>query len=112
MFRDPFGNTLYLFMADSFGHALLSRSMPWQMSLLEGTGPDTVVIELVERNLDYLSDRPTIFPAPMWMLTGQSLARNYAPTAWAGMRAANWPATGLRCIPAARGDTETVQDVI
>lgn len=71
MFRDSFGNTLYPFMADSFGRAVFSRSMPWQMSLLEETGADTVVIELVERNLDYLADRPPIFPAPERVLTGQ-----------------------------------------
>lgn len=71
MFRDSFGNTLYPFMADAFGRALFSRSMPYQMSLLEETGADTVVIELVERNLDYLAHRAPIFPAPQRMLTGE-----------------------------------------
>lgn len=71
MFRDSFGNTLYPFLADSFGQALFSRSMPWQMSLLEETGADTVVVELVERNLDYLVDNPPIFPAPLRLLEGQ-----------------------------------------
>ena len=71
MFRDSFGNALYPFLADSFGHALFSRSMPWQMSLLEETGADTVIIELVERNLDYLAERAPIFPAPERVLTGQ-----------------------------------------
>ena len=71
MFRDSFGNTLYPFMAEEFGHAVFSRSMPWQMSLLEETGADTVVVELVERNLDYLANRPPVFPAPERVLTGQ-----------------------------------------
>lgn len=71
MFRDSFGNTLYPFMADSFGRALFSRSMPYQMSLLEETGADTVVIELVERNLNYLAERAPIFPAPLRELTGE-----------------------------------------
>lgn len=65
MFRDSFGNTLYPFMAGSFGQATFSRSMPYQMSLLEQTGADTVVIELVERNLDYLCTRAPVFPAPV-----------------------------------------------
>lgn len=71
MFRDSFGNSLYPFMAEDFGHAVFSRSMPWNMGLLEETGADTVVIELVERNLDYLADRPPVFPAPERVLTGQ-----------------------------------------
>lgn len=71
MFRDSFGNTLYPFLAESFGQALFSRSMPWQMSLLEETGADTVVVELVERNLDYLTSRAPIFPAPLRELTAQ-----------------------------------------
>lgn len=71
MFRDSFGNTLYPFMADSFGSALFSRSMPWQLTLLEETGADTVVVELVERNLDYLARRAPIFPAPRRTLTGR-----------------------------------------
>lgn len=70
MFRDSFGNTLYPFLADSFGQAVFSRSMPYQMSLLEETGADTVVVELVERNLNYLSKYAPIFPAPLRELKG------------------------------------------
>lgn len=71
MFRDSFGNTLYPFMAGSFGQALFSRSIPYQMNLLEETGADTVVIELVERNLNYLARRAPVFPAPLRELTGE-----------------------------------------
>lgn len=71
MFRDSFGNTLYPFMADSFGQALFSRSMPYQMDLLEETGADTVVVELVGRNLNYLAERAPVFPAPLRELTGE-----------------------------------------
>ena len=70
MFRDSFGNTLYPFLADSFGQAVFSRSMPYQMSLLEESGADTVVVELVERNLNYLAKYAPIFPAPLRELTG------------------------------------------
>lgn len=65
MFRDSFGNTLYPFMAESYGQALFSRSMPYRMQLLDETGADTVVIELVERNLDYLAHRAPVLPAPL-----------------------------------------------
>ena len=65
MFRDSFGNTLYPFLADSFGQATFSRSMPYRLTMLEDTGADTVLIELVERNLDYLCTRAPVFPAPV-----------------------------------------------
>lgn len=70
MYRDSFGNDLHPFMAEEYGSALFSRSMPWQLELLDQTGADTVVIELVERNLDYLSARAPVFPAPERQLTG------------------------------------------
>lgn len=84
MFRDSFGNTLYPFMADSFGKATFSRSVPYQMSLLEETGADTVVIELVERNLDYLTRYAPVFPAPLRELTGEPPSGEAAAriTAW------------------------------
>lgn len=65
MFRDSFGNTLHPFLAESYGQALFSRSMPCQLSLLDETGADTVLIELVERNLNYLAHRAPVFPAPL-----------------------------------------------
>lgn len=69
MFRDSFGNALYPFMAEEFGHAVFSRAMPYQLSQLDGA--DTLVIEIVERNLDWLAARAPIFPAPERGLTGE-----------------------------------------
>jgi len=71
MFRDSFGNALYPFMADSYGKAVFSRAMPYSLTLLEETGADTLVIELVERNLKWLALRAPIFPAPQRGLTGE-----------------------------------------
>ena len=65
MFRDSFGNTLHPFLAESCAQALFSRSMPYQLTLLDETGADTVLIELVERNLNYLAHRAPVFPAPV-----------------------------------------------
>lgn len=70
MFRDSFGNSLYPFLAEEYGSALFSRSMPYQLTLLDQCKADTVLIELVERNLDYLSTRAPVFPAPERLLTG------------------------------------------
>ena len=70
MFRDSFGNSLHSFLADAFGSALFSRSMPYQLSLLDQAGADTVLIEIVERNLEWLCQRAPILPAPERLLTG------------------------------------------
>lgn len=71
MFRDSFGNLLHSFLADAYGQAAFSRSMPYQMSLLDQTGADTVILEIVERNLDWWATRAPIFPAPERTLTGE-----------------------------------------
>ena len=63
MFRDSFGELLYPYFADTFSHAVFSRSMPYKLAEL-ASEPAVVVIELVERNLDYLIQHPPIMPAP------------------------------------------------
>ena len=70
MFRDSFGNLLHTFLADAYGQAAFSRAMPYTMSLLDQTGADTVLIEIVERNLDWWATQAPIFPAPERVLTG------------------------------------------
>ena len=69
MFRDSFGNTLHAFMAESFGNARFSRAMPYQLSMLDASHADTLVIEIVERNIDWLSERAPNLPAPVRDLT-------------------------------------------
>ena len=70
MFRDSFGNLLHTFLADAYGQAAFSRAMPYTMSLLDQTGADTVLIEIVERNLDWWATQAPIFPAPERTLNG------------------------------------------
>ena len=65
MFRDSFGNTLHTFMAESYGAACFSRAMPYDLSLLDSEGADTLVIEIVERNIGWLAQRAPILPAPI-----------------------------------------------
>ena len=62
MFRDSFGNSLFPFLAESFGTAVFSRAMPYDLSMLDGQ--DTVLIEIVERDLDRWASRAPVFPAP------------------------------------------------
>lgn len=71
MFRDSFGNALHLFMAEGFGRAAFCRLIPYDLGLLDGEEADTVVIELVERNLDWLNTRSAKFPAPVRQLEGE-----------------------------------------
>ncbi|MCC8357692.1 MAG: hypothetical protein LJU34_07695 [Oscillospiraceae bacterium] len=64
MFRDSFGNALHSFMAEGFGSACFSRITPYELTMIASESADTVVIELVERNLDWLNTLPAVFPAP------------------------------------------------
>lgn len=59
-YRDSFGNLLYPYLADSFSSACFSRSTRYDL-----TKPgDFVLIELVERNLRYLTTNLPVMPAP------------------------------------------------
>lgn len=63
-FRDSFGNALHADLAEAFRTAVFSRSMPYDLSLMQSAQPDTVLVELVERNLRWLASRPPLLPAP------------------------------------------------
>lgn len=59
MFRDSFGNLLHQDLAESFSRATFSRAMPIRLDLL--AGENTVIFELVERNLyDLLEKAPVM----------------------------------------------------
>lgn len=63
-YRDSFGNDLFPYLAASFGSARFSRSPQYDMTLASQLDADTVIIELVERNIDYLLDYAPVVPAP------------------------------------------------
>lgn len=65
MFRDSFGNTLHLDLAESFSAACFSRAMPYDLTLLEKEQADTLIIEIVERNLIWLAQKAPLMEAPM-----------------------------------------------
>ena len=59
-YRDSFGNLLFPYLADTFETAKFSRSATYDL-----TGEaEYVLIELVERNLDYLIKNLPVIPAP------------------------------------------------
>ena len=61
--RDSFGIALYPFLAQSFVAATFSRSADYNLTLADSA--DTVIIELVERNLSNILSREPTFPAPV-----------------------------------------------
>lgn len=62
MFRDSFGNSLYSFMAESFENAIFSRENNYRLDFMAQNQAQYVVIELVERNLNYLVEYTPVFP--------------------------------------------------
>lgn len=69
-YRDSFGNDLYPFLADSFASSRFSRSTVYDLTAAEKLGADTVLVELVERNLSYLLTYVPKMPAPLRGLSG------------------------------------------
>lgn len=61
--RDSFGIALYPYLAQSFVAATFSRSADYNLTLADSA--DTVIIELVERNLSNILSREPTFPAPV-----------------------------------------------
>jgi hypothetical protein len=65
MYRDSFGNSLLPFFAGEYNTATFTKAFPMILEFdLQSTKPDTFVMELVERNLDWLITRPPIFSSP------------------------------------------------
>ena len=54
--RDSFGISLYPYLADRYENAVFLRSASYDLDEIEKAGADTVLIELVERNLAQLAD--------------------------------------------------------
>ena len=57
--RDSFGNALYPFLAEDFREATVTRQMPYPMGQVQAG--DTVIVEIVERNLANLLKYPPDF---------------------------------------------------
>ena len=64
VYRDSFGINLHPFLAQSYGKACFSRNMPYRLTAALEEQPDTLLVELVERNLNWLLERAPEMPAP------------------------------------------------
>lgn len=62
MFRDSFGNALLPYLAESYATATFTRAVPYDLQgIAHG---DTVMLEIVERNLPNLLSSAPVMPAP------------------------------------------------
>ena len=57
VYRDSFGINLHPFLAQSYGSACFSRNMPYSLTAAMEEQPDVLLVELVERNLNWLLER-------------------------------------------------------
>lgn len=64
MFRDSFGNTTWRYFAEAFEKAEFSRVLPYRLNNAEKLGADTVILEIVERNLPNLAVKAPVMEAP------------------------------------------------
>lgn len=63
VYRDSFGINLHPFLAQSYGNACFSRNMPYRLTAVTEEQPDVLLVELVERNLNWLLERAPEMPA-------------------------------------------------
>ncbi|MGN0612535.1 MAG: hypothetical protein ACI4JB_01405 [Porcipelethomonas sp.] len=79
MFRDSFGEAILPFMAESFGTAQFSRTVPYSLDQLESGGTDYCILEIVERNLGNLRKTAPNMPAqPVEGISCDNIAENIA----------------------------------
>lgn len=65
MFRDSFGNTTWRYFAEAFEKAEFQRGVPYAINSIARLKADTVILEIVERNLINLAERAPLMPAPI-----------------------------------------------
>lgn len=60
--RDSFGISLYPYLANSYAEAFFSRSVSYDFDQVNSFGADTVILEIVERNLPNLAQMSFVTP--------------------------------------------------
>lgn len=63
MFRDSYGEAILPYMAEVYATAEFSRAVPYRLT--DAAEGDTIIIELVERNLKNLLESSPVMEAPM-----------------------------------------------
>lgn len=65
VFRDSFGNALLPFWASSNSHVTFSKLIPYNLPVMNDVHADAVIVERVERHIDYLAEHAPIMPNPL-----------------------------------------------
>ena len=69
MYRDSFGNSLLPFFANAYQNATFTKSKPINVALDNRNGmADTVIFEIVERNIAWFLETPPVIPSPKRVL--------------------------------------------
>jgi hypothetical protein len=65
MYRDSFGNALLPFFAGAYESSTFTKSFPMILDKdFEKYAPDTFIMEIAERNINWLIERPPVFLSP------------------------------------------------
>lgn len=65
MFRDSYGEAILPFLAECFGNAEFTRTVPYRLDNIGNDNTDTVILEIVERNIPNLQKYAPLMPAPV-----------------------------------------------
>lgn len=65
VYRDSFYNTMQIYFAESYENAIFSRAYPYNLGLMDEIAADTVVLEIVERNLPNLCKKAPVMEGPV-----------------------------------------------
>lgn len=65
MYRDSYGEAIIPFIAECFGSAEFTRTVPYRMDGIGENGANTVILEIVERNLPDLQKYAPLMSAPV-----------------------------------------------
>lgn len=78
MFRDSFGNALIPFISTAFADATYLKATPYDLTVMQPG--QTVITEIVERNLRVLLEAAPVLPAPARTLTVDRMVESTAST--------------------------------
>lgn len=116
MFRDSFGNTLLPYMANTFGHAYFSKSVPYRIEeYMEEYSPSYVVVEKVERNISEFAKEPPIMTGPVVdMVVPEKLKETDTTVSFQSseVNADYWEITGMITTDYIKEDTKVYVAVI
>lgn len=76
MFRDSFANALIPYFSESFENVRYSRSFPYDYNLVDQFKPDVLIVEIAERNINWLLQQtPKLIarPKPLSVIESASI---------------------------------------